>query len=193
MIKRSKLSLFIFLTLILSYIPFGLSYSTAKAASTENPDTGYNVGQFAADFSTIDTDGKSFQLSEMRDKKPVYLIFWATWCKTCKHEMPTFIDLYERHNSDLEIVSINVDSLSFWSSLKKSNQRVKEYVDQYQIPYRVILDDEEKLIKQFNVQGTPTQLLIDKEGVIRKRYPLFTEKTERLIEKVVAENSSNQF
>ncbi len=163
-----------------------MSITTVIAYENSTQKSGTKVGHLAPDFTASDLDGNSFTLSEFRGKKPVYIIFWATWCKACKQEIPNFISLHKEYNDDIEIISINVDSLSFWSSLKKSNSRVRDYIKTNAIPYRVILDDDKELISQFRVQATPTQILIGKNGIIERRYPLYNAKTEALIKRAIA-------
>lgn len=142
---------------------------------------GTQEGQIAPDFQVKKLDGSSFKLADYKGKKPVYLIFWATWCPTCRQEIPSFKALQQEMGTQIEIVAINVDSLSWWSSLTSSNNRVTQYAKKYQIDYPVALDDEKKLIELYQVRGTPTQLLIDKEGIIRRRYPILNAKTISLI------------
>jgi thiol-disulfide isomerase/thioredoxin len=161
--------------------------SEMTVESSIGSQVGSQVGNIAPDFSVTNLDGKTFKLSDYRGKKPVYLVFWATWCPTCKHEIPQLTELYKNLGTEVEILAINVDFLSWWSSLNTSNNRVEKYVKKYDIAYAVALDDEENLISLYQVRGTPTQLLIDKEGVVRRRYGLLNEKTIMILNKVLEE------
>jgi len=38
-----------------------------------------DVGDSAPDFNVVALNGKKIAYSSIKDKKPVYLIFWATW------------------------------------------------------------------------------------------------------------------
>lgn len=174
---------------ILSLILSINSLTIEAVESNEQGLIGSQVGQIAPDFSVTNLDGKTFKLSDYRGKKPVYLVFWATWCSTCKHEIPQFKELYKNLGDKVEILAINVDYLSWWSSLNKSNNRVKKYVNKYEVPYSVALDDDEQLINLYHVRGTPTQLLIDKDGVVRRRYGLLNEKTMMILKTVLEEKT----
>ena len=74
-------------------------------------ETGIMTGQRAPDFTLTDLSGKAFTLSELRDKKPVLLIFWATWCPACLQAIPYFSDIHKQYAPrGLEIISINIAS-----------------------------------------------------------------------------------
>ena len=162
-------------------------FTSASLQAEQSNNIGVELGQIAPDFTVSDIDGKTFKLSEYRGKKPVYLVFWATWCGTCKHEIPEFKALHKSVGDKIELLAVNVDHLSWWSALSESKNRVKKYVKKYELPYAVALDDKEQLISLFEVRGTPTQILIDKEGVIRRRYGLLNDKTKQVIKNLLEE------
>jgi thiol-disulfide isomerase/thioredoxin len=54
-----------------------------------------SVGSPAPEFEYPDANGKIWKLSDLRGKV-VYMNFWATWCVTCKAEMPSKEALYEK-------------------------------------------------------------------------------------------------
>ena len=70
---------------------------------------GILTGQRAPDFTLNDLSGKPFTLSGLRNKKPVLLIFWATWCPACLQAIPYFSELHTRYNpKGLEIIAVNI-------------------------------------------------------------------------------------
>ncbi len=177
MMKLMKLNTILVLAVMVFTV---LSANNSMAAKP-----GVAVSNLAPDFEVTNLEGETFKLSDFRGKKPVYLVFWATWCPTCKREIPQFKKLQAELGDKVEIMAVNVDSLSWWSSLTSSSGRVKKYAKKYELNYAVALDDEKKLIELYHVRGTPTQLLIDKKGVIRRRYPIFNEKTARILQSIL--------
>src|SRR5690348_16998960 len=62
----------------------------------------------APDFTLITPDGKKVSLKDYRGKV-VFLNFWATWCPSCRTEMPDMDKLYREYKAKgLEIVAVNV-------------------------------------------------------------------------------------
>jgi len=166
------------LAVIFLTLPFA-SFNTNAA------EQGVMTNNIAPDFEVTNQQGGTFKLSNYKGKKPVYLIFWATWCPTCESEIPQFKQLYKDFGERVEILAINADTLSWWGSLSNANKKVNHYIEKHQIPYHVALDENEKLIELYQVMGTPTQILIDKNGSILRRYPIYNEKTEAILKSLL--------
>src|SRR5882672_11539411 len=70
---------------------------------TVSNDTAPRLGKPLADFTLLDLQGRSVQLTALRGKV-VFVNVWATYCQPCIDEMPTIQQLYERlHGGGLEI------------------------------------------------------------------------------------------
>jgi thiol-disulfide isomerase/thioredoxin len=68
------------LTLIV--ITAGLALATALPVHALTP------GDKAPLFEATTLDGENVDLAELVGEKPVYLKFWATWCRYCVNELP---------------------------------------------------------------------------------------------------------
>lgn len=129
------------------------------------PLTSYavEVGDKAPDFKVASLDSKRISYySDFKGNKPVYLIFWATWCPICKSELPVWKNLHKQLGNKIEFIGINV-------GINEKAETVKEYVKKNTLNFTVIFDKEQKIIKAFGVMGTPTHIIIDRKGVIRYR------------------------
>src|SRR4249919_2177737 len=61
----------------------------------------------APDFTLVNPGGKKVALKDFRGKV-VFLNFWATWCESCRDEMPSMEKLYrEFKGQGLEIVGVD--------------------------------------------------------------------------------------
>jgi cytochrome c biogenesis protein CcmG/thiol:disulfide interchange protein DsbE len=107
----------------------------------------------------VDLDGKPIRLAELRGR-PVWLDFWATWCPPCQQETPVLRALHERYaGSDLELVAISVQ--------ESSPEDVRAYAATYDLRYRIGFDATSAIFKTYRAYGLPTQVFIDREGIIR--------------------------
>jgi peroxiredoxin len=116
----------------------------------------------AADFSLPDINGKNLSLSSFRGKV-VILSFWATWCPSCKEEMPRFNTLYnEMKSRGLEIVAVSSDySLGY----------LKDYLSDKNFNFTILFDEKRTVTRQYRIPYLPVTFLIDKKGLIVEKIP----------------------
>lgn len=111
-------------------------------------------------FSWKDNSGNVVEFDAFRGK--VTLInFWATWCGPCKKELPDLIALdRELSARGVKIIGISVD--------RGSNivDDVRTFVREHDIPYQIIVanDDLEEAFN--NIRMIPTSFLVDADGKI---------------------------
>ena len=126
----------------------------------------------APDFSLADLEGNTVTLNQMKGKV-VLLNFWGTWCGPCRKEIPDFINLMKKYNKDgLEIVGVTLTS--------GPPENIRAFADKWGINYKLLTDikgNETQTITALygqatgkRITGIPTTFIIDREGVIQKRY-----------------------
>jgi peroxiredoxin len=114
----------------------------------------------AADFTLNAIDGSTIQMSDYRGKV-VLLEFMATWCPPCKLSVPDLIELHNMFNDkDFALISISVD---------EQRSRVASFVDEYAIPY-IMLMDSKNVNSVYGVMTLPTTFLIDRQGNIALKH-----------------------
>ena len=69
--------------------------------------TAANIGDLAPDFQVTTQNGSTFQLSDFRGQKPVYVVFWNSWCSYCIKKTPRYQKLQEQFGDKIEIIAIN--------------------------------------------------------------------------------------
>jgi len=141
--------------LILHLMAIGSLIVSAPAAAA-------SVGEVAPDFEVTTQDGSVFQLSEFRGRKPVYVVFWNTWCPYCIKKMPRYQKLQEQFGGKIEIIAINTT----WSD---SPAEIRSFVEHHQIQYSTAFDAGELITDQYRVLKVPTEFIVDINGIIRYR------------------------
>lgn len=131
-----------------------------------------NVGDAVPDFSATTLDGKKISYSaDLKGKKPVYLIFWATWCPVCRKELPQVKELRNKLGDRIEFIGINV-------GINEREDDVRGYVKKNNLDLTMVFDKDTKISRSFGVMGTPTQMIIDRSGTVRYRGPDMPEDLE---------------
>jgi len=148
-----------FVILLLStFVAFSLAFNVTEDLVFAEVETGIDVGQKASLFKLLTVDGKEIELGSFAKDKVTLLVFGATWCPSCRHEIPILKEYY----SELKDDGLNVLGIDIKESVKK----VKSLVDKMQINYPVALDSDEKVRSLYNVRGIPLNIILDKNGVI---------------------------
>lgn len=124
--------------------------------------------QKAPDFSLKDLTGRTVKLSDYKGKV-VLINFWATWCPPCKVEIPDLVKVYDTYKKKgFVILAISLDDdpgkvvPPFVVDFKKDKK--------VSINYPMLVGDEAVNDAFGGIRGIPTTFLIDRKGVIRKKY-----------------------
>ena len=126
------------------------------------PVTAAEVGDVAPDFEIATQDGNVLRLSEIRGRKPVYLVFWNTWCSFCMKKVPRYIKLQKQFGDKIEIIAINTT----WSD---SAEKMRVFEDRFNVNYSTTFDIGKLITDRFEVTNVPTEFIIDVNGIIRYR------------------------
>lgn len=110
----------------------------------------------AVDFTLKDLDGNDVSLSDFQGKK-IFLNFWATWCPNCREEMPHMEELSKAYKDEVVIVAVDVG---------EPKKTVANYVENNNLTFKVLLDEESDIATKFGITGFPTSVLLDENGNI---------------------------
>ena len=108
-------------------------------------------------FQYLDANGKPTSLKALRGKV-ILLNVWATWCPPCVEEMPTLNKLQAMlGGKDFEVVALSVDKGGVFA--------VKSFYQENFIDHLAIdVDPTTHALDALHVLGTPTTILIDRQG-----------------------------
>lgn len=134
-------------------------------------------GKPSPDFKGVDVNGKEYTLADFRGKY-VYIDVWATWCGSCRQEIPYLKKLDEDYK-DAQIVFL---SLSVDQDKAKWEKMVKE---QSMSGVQLHIGQNSSFQQAYKIEGIPHFILLDREGrIIDKKMsrPSMDEVTRERIE-----------
>jgi thiol-disulfide isomerase/thioredoxin len=152
--------------LLLAIAAVGLAGCNQRPASLpppkENVIAAGEIGSRLPDFSAKDLQGYSVSSADLRGKV-VLIDFWATWCQPCKKEMPGYQKLLDRYGSrGFAVVGFKLDTMRDMEDPVLFAKRIG-----VRYPLAVAADD---LKQKFGgIEGIPTTMLYDHQGILRKK------------------------
>jgi len=106
------------------------------------------------DMSLQTLDGKTVNLAEMSQDRPLLVYVWATWCGVCRYTTPSVAAMAEQGDNVVTVALRSGDNatLSRWLEKKK-----------YTMP--VVNDEQGQLSRAWQIQVTPTLVVMSKGKV----------------------------
>lgn len=126
------------------------------------PAHALDVGDRAPTFTVATLDGKPVDLAELIGKKPIYLKFWATWCRYCVSELPHAQHIHDRYGEEITVLSINI-------GINDSREAIRELYKEEGVTLPTVFDEGGAITSLYQVIGTPTHVLIGVDGTIAFR------------------------
>ena len=144
--------------------PFESELAQAEACEPEGRVANLN-------FTLKDMNGADVTLSDY-EGKVVLLDFWATWCPPCKIEIPGFVELYDRYQSEgFVVLGVSVDD---------PIDKLAAFAEEFNMNYPVLVGDGRDDIKEAfgPLYGFPTTFVIGRDGKICAEHTGFVPKEQ---------------
>lgn len=140
------------------------------------------IGRPAADFTLKSTTGKNVRLAEQKGDV-VMVNFWATWCGPCRQEMPLLEKINQKYK-DLGFVLLGIN-------VEEDTSGMSKYLKDVLVTFPILNDGKNAVAKLYGVDGMPSTVIIDRNGVVRfihRGYkPGYEQKYEQQIKQLVME------
>lgn len=108
-------------------------------------------------------DGRTTSLGEFRGQA-ILLTIWATWCWSCRQEMPALARLHRQGiGRPLVVIALSVD--------REGAEIVKPLIEELGVgDLGVYLDPAGDSVRYFTISGLPTTILLGPDGLELRRW-----------------------
>lgn len=132
--------------------------SGSKSGAT-NAEAMAKIGEAAPDFELTGSDGKTYKLSDYKDKRVV--VQWVNKdCPVCNSKAATTKANAEKYAAK-GVVWLGVDST--WG---RTAEQANEYIKKTQFPFPTLLDKDGKVGHLYGAKTTPPIFIIDKGKLV---------------------------
>jgi peroxiredoxin len=119
------------------------------------------VGAEAPGFALTTLDGGQLALTDLSDG-PVLLTFWASWCTTCKADMPAFNRLAQTWGPrGVSVVGVVIED-RFEDAVASAGE--------HRLSYPSVFDADLVVRDAYSVTGTPETYLIGTDGRVAAKW-----------------------
>jgi thiol-disulfide isomerase/thioredoxin len=120
------------------------------------------IGSRLPEFSATDLNGRQISSADLRGKV-VLIDIWATWCGPCKKEMPSYQRLADEYGArGFAVVGLKANMMA-------DTEDPLSFAKRMGVHYPLVIATDDLLQKLGGLEGLPTTLLYDRQGILRKK------------------------
>ena len=116
------------------------------------------LGNPFPDFTTTDSEGNAFTLSEaLKDHEAALVNIWATWCPPCRNEMPYLNEVYEQYRDRVAFIALSREP-------DDTMEIIEAYRKEMDLRFPMGRDEGSALFQALGADGIPATAVVDRFG-----------------------------
>ena len=117
------------------------------------------VGRSAPDFTVTDSE-RTVSLHDYKGKV-VVLNFWASWCAPCIEELPSLLQMQRDLGDHVTVLAVATD---------EDPEAYKRFMHDHPMNVIAVNDQAQKSNAEYGTWGWPETYIIDRKGVVRRKF-----------------------
>lgn len=136
-----------------------LAVGTFAGGSLHAQDLGIELGKRAPAAVVRTLDGKAVDLGAYVGKTPMFLEFWATWCRNCHDLEPALLAAEKKYGAKMKFIGVAV-------SVNQTPARVKAYSAKHGLRHLIVFDTEGNAADAYDAPATSYVVVVDRTGKV---------------------------
>lgn len=121
-----------------------------------------------------------FRLADHVGRRPVAVLFWATWCQPCVQELQLYQSLYQRYGGRFMVVAIALDGPDSIAEVGPTSRQLG-------LTFPVVTDLDTQVTTMYNPRrACPFSVWIDRTGTIVREREGFALSERGVVEQGIA-------
>jgi thiol-disulfide isomerase/thioredoxin len=121
--------------------------------------------------------GASTSLVAVAGGKPMVVDLFATWCESCRDQVPALSKLAAAHGDKLVVVGVDIG---------EKQSEVEQQLRGFGATYPIYFDPDFHFADSLGISQLPAMLVVDRAGVIRHRSRTLDKAAMQVIDQLVA-------
>lgn len=110
----------------------------------------------AQNFSLLAVDGTHLSLHDLRGRW-VIVNFWATWCVSCREELPYLQSLAETNATELAVLGIN---------MRENAETLSAFLTEFMLTFPILTQPDDATLLWYGLRGLPLTYVIAPDGTV---------------------------
>lgn len=106
-------------------------------------------------------ENKEISIESITSGKPVFIMYWASWCPDCQKQLPIIKKLYDEYKDRIEFILINIAD-----GERETQDKALSYLKdkKYDFNYYSATENAIDLLK---INTIPTKVIVTKDGIVK--------------------------
>jgi thioredoxin-like negative regulator of GroEL len=88
------------------------------------------------------------------DKKPIVLVYWATWCETCMEDLTELEAFFDSTGNRVHVYSVNA------TKSERSGEQIRNFTEKSDLHVPVYLDEKGEVAAHFRQKAIPFTVIV---------------------------------
>ncbi len=153
----------IFISILVVAVFIFVNENKTQNSGSNNISSNYQkvVDKKLPNITVYNKENKEISIESITSGKPVFIMYWASWCPDCQKQLPIIKKLYDEYKGRIEFILINIAD-----GERETQDKALSYLKdkKYDFNYYSATENAIDLLK---INTIPTKVIVTKDGIVK--------------------------